>query len=167
MLIKKFLLSIVAAIALSGSAIASAANVTKNLTTKITGAPLPTTAVVNNAQQTTPAAAVKLELEMSKDAHYNIFTLPNPSRLIVDIKSGAINTKFDKNSFASTPITGVRTGKRDNGTLRIVFDLNEPVSFASQEAAGSVDNSAKLVIYLTKKKAAIATNTVRVHAHKA
>jgi hypothetical protein len=95
-------------------------------------------AIANESVASSPAqqTSVKpfiLELDVEKNAKCNVFTLSNPARLIVDVKGGAAKTEFDKASLVNTPIKGVRSAKHENGTLRIVFDLQEGVAFKVQE----------------------------------
>lgn len=112
----------------------------------------PATSPQTTATQVVPASkqkqAVQLELEISKNAHYKVFSLPNPPRIIVDVKGNAASTEFDKSSLANTPVKGVRSARHDDGVLRIAFDLKEAMTFKVQEVVGSNANSTKLVISL-------------------
>jgi N-acetylmuramoyl-L-alanine amidase len=64
-------------------------------------------------------------LELSETAEYKVFTLENPSRLVLDIKGA--RTKKMLSAGAKGFITGIRSGQTESGQLRVVFDLNETV----------------------------------------
>ena len=64
-------------------------------------------------------------LDLSDTAEYQLFTLQNPHRVVIDLVSATVNTRFDVDSKQSGVIQGVRHGKPDPETLRIVLDLNE------------------------------------------
>ncbi len=64
-------------------------------------------------------------LELSASAEYKVFSLENPSRLVLDIK-GARSTKM-LSAGAKGLVSGVRSGQTETGQLRVVFDLTESV----------------------------------------
>lgn len=64
-------------------------------------------------------------LELSETAEYKVFSLENPSRLVLDIK-GARTLKM-LSAGAKGVVSGIRSGQTESGQLRIVFDLNESV----------------------------------------
>jgi N-acetylmuramoyl-L-alanine amidase len=69
-------------------------------------------------------------LELSASAEYKLFTLENPSRLVLDVQQGTTQKalRVDPKGL----VGGIRVGKTDQGHLRIVFDLSgaiRPKSF--------------------------------------
>lgn len=64
-------------------------------------------------------------LELSETAEYKVFTLENPSRLVLDIKGA--RTKKMLSAGAKGLVSGIRSGQTESGQLRVVFDLNEAV----------------------------------------
>jgi len=64
-------------------------------------------------------------LELSQTAEYKVFSLENPSRLVLDIKGARTNKML--NAGAKGLVSGIRSGQTESGHLRIVFDLNESV----------------------------------------
>jgi len=99
----------------------------------------------------------QLEIELNKSTKYKAFSLPNPARLIIDIQDSKAAVDFDKAAFKGTPIKNVRTAKRENNIVRVVFDLEKNVTFTTREemltASGAVgdDSKMRLVISLVAK----------------
>lgn len=68
---------------------------------------------------------LRANIELSASARFQVFTLDNPLRLVVDVYGAELRR-------ASAPkgrgvVTGVRFGHPDSQRLRVVFDLAEPV----------------------------------------
>ena len=63
-------------------------------------------------------------LDLSDKAEYQLFTLKNPHRVVIDLTSARVKTSFDIDRKQSGLIQGVRHGKPGPETLRIVLDLN-------------------------------------------
>ena len=118
-------------------------------------APAPTPVIQQQLQvqnqQVVPKALVQLELELNKNTKYSVFSLPDPARLIVDIKDGTAQAEFDKKTLENTPIKGVRTAMHDNGTLRIVFDLKQSLAFSTKEISATENNvaSSKMLLVVS------------------
>ena len=73
-------------------------------------------------------AHTRLVFDLSKPHQHKIFTLKNPYRIVIDL---ANNAKFIPEisdvDLASTLLVDLRTGKRSNKDLRMVFQLREDV----------------------------------------
>jgi len=72
-----------------------------------------------------PPDYTRAVLDLSDAARYKVFTLSDPERLVVDLENSTVVA-----GLAPDPrglVTGVRYGKPDANTLRVVFDLREPV----------------------------------------
>lgn len=67
-------------------------------------------------------------LDLDGDVDYQLFTLDNPSRIVIDLKrsslTGQIHLPEDRNSGS---LKRVRHGVRAQDNLRVVFDLTEAV----------------------------------------
>ncbi|HKE43951.1 MAG TPA: N-acetylmuramoyl-L-alanine amidase [Steroidobacteraceae bacterium] len=74
----------------------------------------------------------RVVLELSGPATHNLFTLRNPDRVVVDV-AGATASSTLSPPAGQGVIRSVRLGPRDDGSLRVVLDLNsavQPKSFA-------------------------------------
>jgi len=74
----------------------------------------------------TGATGTRAELRLDQQATYQLITLSNPERLVVDL-SGTRQAKALRLPAANGLVRSVRSGQPAPGTLRIVFDLANPV----------------------------------------
>lgn len=72
----------------------------------------------------------RIVFDSDSDFQYNISTLDNPKRIIVDVKGADIAESVRNKNYANenTYIKDVRFGSFDVDGVRIVFDLAQPVS---------------------------------------
>ncbi len=61
-------------------------------------------------------------LDLSSSVDYQLFTLSGPDRVVLDLQSATQSGSFSSLDDGQL-VTGVRTGGRDNGSLRVVLDL--------------------------------------------
>ena len=94
----------------------------------------------------------RLVLDLSGPVEHKVFTLDNPSRLVIDIKDSTLKTTFDNLDVASTPIDAMRSGLRGSADLRLVFDLKDPVTVKSFTLKAYEQYGDRLVIDLYDKK---------------
>ena len=64
-------------------------------------------------------------IDLSDAPDYQIFTLANPDRLVVDVKRGSLRNSIDGDGRGL--VKSVRSGQPEADRLRIVFDLAEAV----------------------------------------
>jgi N-acetylmuramoyl-L-alanine amidase len=95
--------------------------------------------------------ATRVVLDLSAPAQHRIFTLANPNRLVIDLPgtSAARIPTPEARGFVS----GVRTGERPGGELRVVIDLSENVKPKSFLLAPEGQYGHRLVIDLTRSGA--------------
>jgi N-acetylmuramoyl-L-alanine amidase len=70
-------------------------------------------------------------LDLSGKAEYQLFTLQNPHRVVIDLASSTVDTALDVDRKQSGVILGVRQGTPERNTLRIVLDLSEHAKLKS------------------------------------
>ena len=58
---------------------------------------------------------------------YKIFTLNNPSRIVIDFNNSKLATKINQSLFKTSHIEKIRHAKRDQNKLRVVLDLNKQI----------------------------------------
>lgn len=58
---------------------------------------------------------------------YKIFTLNNPTRLVIDLSNAKLATKINQSIFSSSFVEKLRHAQRENNKLRIVLDLNQKI----------------------------------------
>ena len=90
-------------------------------------------------------------LDLDRKTSYKLFTLKNPHRVVVDLKGSSIDIPLELDKEHAGVISGVRYGKPDEGTLRVVFDLTESTGLKSFLLEPTAQYSHRLVIDLYSK----------------
>lgn len=70
----------------------------------------------------------RLVLDVSKQLSHNVFTLDNPSRVVIDLQDVRLSTDISGINVAGSPIKALRAGLRGSRDLRIVLDVEGNVS---------------------------------------
>lgn len=81
----------------------------------------------------------RVVFDLSGAVEHKLFPLQNPSRLVVDLSRAINRATLNDLEFQKTPISRIRSAKREDGGLRFVFDLNSktnPRSFFLKKDAG-------------------------------
>jgi len=71
----------------------------------------------------------RLVLELSEAATYRVFSLEDPGRIVIDIDGGRLRQGANFTTRAGGSVAGVRTGRPDPETFRIVLDLHRAATF--------------------------------------
>ncbi len=94
------------------------------------------------------AQSARLVFDLDAKADYQIFTLANPHRLVIDIKNFRQRNKLIIPSLFNTPVQAVRYAAYDQQTLRIVLDLAHKVQYESQTLGPNKSYPHRLVVDL-------------------
>ena len=79
---------------------------------------------------------------------YNLFTLEDPYRVVIDIENSEVGDDLSGLDFTASPIKGMRTGVRNGDNLRIVLDLNTETNPTSFTLAPNSELGHRLVVDL-------------------
>ena len=90
----------------------------------------------------------RLVFDLSGEVEYKLFTLSNPARVVIDIKSSSLNDDLSRLDFDESPITGMRSAIRDGDTLRMVIDLGAELEPRSFTLAPNSEQGNRLVVDL-------------------
>lgn len=90
----------------------------------------------------------RLVFDLSAAVEHKLFTLKNPSRIVIDIENAALKKGFGDVPIEDTPINKIRYGDRGNGTLRVVLDMKTNVKPRSFALRAHGDKPDRLVIDL-------------------
>lgn len=107
----------------------------------------------------------RLVFDLSGPISYNLFTLDNPDRVVIDIKNTQQSAQLGNLDFTGSPITSVRSGVRDGASLRVVLDLTSPTKPSSFILEPNSEHSDRLVVDLydlegtTESQVSVATLT--------
>lgn len=104
----------------------------------------------------------RIVLDSSKTPRYKIFTLNNPSRLVIDIDDAKLATGINTSQYANSAITNLRHATRKNNELRIVADLKQTTVAKSFVLPAAENGLYRLVIDIGHGKSAshVAQNKV-------
>ncbi len=69
----------------------------------------------------------RVVLDLSRSVDHSIFTLRDPSRLVIDLKDSRLGKAFSGMPKGTGLIREIRSGVRADGQLRVVLDLNTSV----------------------------------------
>ena len=90
----------------------------------------------------------RLVFDLSASVSYELFTLNNPDRVVIDLEDTHSNSPFNGLDFTGSPIRSLRTGTRGENTLRVVLDLNAPVDPSSFTLVPNSEFGDRLVVDL-------------------
>lgn len=94
----------------------------------------------------------RLVFELSGPVKPKVFSLANPSRLVLDLPAAELKTVFPSGSMGPM-LKGVRSGEPRAGVLRLVLDLHKPAAFRVFTIAAAGDYKDRLVVNLNSKNA--------------
>lgn len=69
----------------------------------------------------------RLVFDLSDSTDYQLFSLTDPERVVLDISNAALLGDLSDLNFIDTPVRGIRTAQRDDKSLRVVLDLTATV----------------------------------------
>ncbi|WP_227370163.1 N-acetylmuramoyl-L-alanine amidase [Halomonas sp. M20] len=69
----------------------------------------------------------RLVFDLSGATKANVFSLNNPSRLVIDLDDSQLQLDTSRLDLSGSAISGIRTGKRNGDDLRVVLDLSREV----------------------------------------
>ncbi|MDD7805196.1 MAG: N-acetylmuramoyl-L-alanine amidase [Endozoicomonas sp. (ex Botrylloides leachii)] len=105
----------------------------------------------------------RLVFDVSTAVTHSEFTLPNPRRLVIDIKDTTLKTTLTSLRLKNTPIRRVRHGIQHKTSLRIVLDLSGAVTTKSFLLKPNATYGYRLVVDLFDKDKKEQTPTVKNH----
>ncbi len=108
-------------------------------------------ATVENVRVWSEDDRTRVVLDLSGPAKHNIFTLRGPDRLVVDLDDSRLAGSLKRLPGATGALAGIRSGRRANGKLRVVLDLNESVRSRSFTAGPNGKYGDRLVIDLHRQ----------------
>jgi len=88
----------------------------------------------------------RVMLDLSSPASYNIFTLTNPYRLVLDLRQTTLNHKIARIPAQHPILKKIRHAKRNKHDLRLVFDLKRPVRTTSYLVAPDQHGGHRLLL---------------------
>lgn len=100
---------------------------------------------IKDVRLSTQAEGTRVVLELTEAARQKVFTLDNPARVVIDLPAA---TLIGKLPLGEGLVKNLRAAKRDNGDLRIVLDVSQPVQPRSTWLAADNVSGPRLVLDL-------------------
>ncbi len=93
----------------------------------------------------------RVVFDVSKRPVYNMFTLANPHRLVIDIQNARLARKSQLSSDNHPLISRIRSAKKAKGKLRVVLDLKDAISSRSFTLSPNKSLGHRLVVDIVPK----------------
>ncbi len=90
----------------------------------------------------------RLVLDTGGKVAHHIFSLDNPSRLVIDLKNADLKADFAKLDLSGSPIRRIRSAPRNGTDLRVVLDLASKIKPRSFELEPNGQYGHRLVVDL-------------------
>ncbi len=103
---------------------------------------------VDNARIWPATDHTRLVLETGRSVEHRLFALESPRRLVIDVEQADLETDLGALDLDETPIRRIRTGRRENGDLRVVLDMKEEVEPRSFQLKPNQKYGHRLVVDL-------------------
>ncbi len=103
---------------------------------------------VDSVRIATDSARTRIALDLSQPAEHKLFTLSNPHRVVIDIKPGRIVKSALPLPAGDGGVRKIRSANREDGTVRIVLDLEHPMKPRSFLLAADGQQPDRLVVDL-------------------
>ena len=100
---------------------------------------------------------VRVIVELEDEIEFTFFTLSEPNRIVLDLKNASSRIDFGKLQ-AIKPVKRLRSALRENGSLRIVLDVNGDVAASRAFGAESRGGDFDLIVDIPKSKAILETD---------
>jgi N-acetylmuramoyl-L-alanine amidase len=107
--------------------------------------------VVESLRVSTAPDQTRLALHVDGAVNHRIFTLSDPDRVVLDIPEARFTGQLPQVDAQDAILIGLRSGVRDQGELRIVMDLKQPVRVKSFPLPPEGDQGHRLVVELIPK----------------
>lgn len=72
---------------------------------------------------------IRFVIDLTQKPKYEIFLLKNPDRLVIDLFDAEISSRGVKPPTTTETVLKIRTGRPNQNTLRVVLDLDRPVTY--------------------------------------
>jgi N-acetylmuramoyl-L-alanine amidase len=103
---------------------------------------------VNDIRLSKNDGYVRLVFDLSENVDHSLFALHSPERVVLDLKNTSMTHGMVDRVVANELLRGIRSGVRNGGSLRVVFDLNSEVTPRSFILGPAGDAGYRLVLDL-------------------
>jgi N-acetylmuramoyl-L-alanine amidase len=97
--------------------------------------------------------STRIVFDISTPVDYQIFTLEDPKRIVIDIQNANMGANVNAISWQATPVGGLRHGVQEGNHVRLVLDLNQTIQAKSFLLPPNEQYGHRLVVDLIKTDA--------------
>lgn len=97
--------------------------------------------------------STRIVFDLNKAVNYQLFSLTNPYRIVIDLDDTKLGIKLDSVSLKQTDISLIRHGYQENNRLRLVFDLKKQMRVKSFNLKPNEQYGDRLVVDLLSTEA--------------
>ena len=108
---------------------------------------------------------LNISLMLSAPVKYKVFTLDSPDRVVIDLYQTDLDGALKQGRHERPPLQAIRYADRDDGKLRVVLDMANPVSVDANMGKAGGDNV--LTLSVTSKASTSTTQRRRQQVNKA
>lgn len=83
---------------------------------------------IRNVRFSSGQGKISIVFDLSAPVQHNIFTLPNPDRIVIDFNNAGLSTELSKQPLRRSIIKDIRYAIRNDTDIRMVLDLSKPAS---------------------------------------
>lgn len=92
--------------------------------------------------------STRLVFDLSDALDHSLFELDGPDRLVIDLDTSIFAASIENLALENTPVASIRTGKRDDSSVRVVLDLKAQIKPRSFLLQPNADYGHRLVVDL-------------------
>ncbi len=91
----------------------------------------------------------RLVFDITQPVTYELISLSNPDRLVIDIDRSLLSTSVAQLDFSKSPVRAIRSSQRSDNKLRLVLDLAYKVNHKVFTLAPNASYGHRLVVDLS------------------
>lgn len=104
--------------------------------------------------------STRVVLDLDRPVEHKLFTLKSPNRVVIDLNDSSFEAESFRFPAAQGFVANIRSGRRDNGVMRVVIDLNRNVRPKSFLLKPNEKYGHRLVIDLGTAGSALTPRTI-------
>jgi|GEM_PF-214893 len=106
----------------------------------------------------------RFDFVVNKIPQYHTFVLSSPQRLVIDLQHAQMEARINQKTLVGTLVKSIRTGKHENGMLRVVFDLSRSTPYRITTGSDRKNHGMHLVVEIGERSLVVAAVPTAIKA---